>query len=458
MPVPSPVLPQMGYPGVPSASDASWESPFGIFGAYAIEYPSFQRRMGFSNQAYWDWVDGHFEKLGAHWTRSNLQLIWDIVEPVIGNGYVWNNQMQSDSVVRRVSSSPTRVHWVGVFHEGGGMRSDRPALRLPMSYPSEYARFVRDAVERYDGDGKDDLPGASVKYWQVGNEYPFLERAGRTMADYLAWARLTSSAIKEADPDARVMLIAATQGLRVEPWLETAIRELAPSRVIDAIDIHHWGKARDWQMTALPSARALLDALGRQDAQIFSCEHGTWAGNPAGEPVQTEEEQAVSLVKRYVFNLASGLDKLFWNNLMEWDQFGGNPGSIFNSMGLVSDGQYSGDAPDRFNQPRLAYWSYYLLSQHLGNDIRLGKRVDAGSPDIFVFRYPGGGGRGLRFVAWSEKGQAVVKIREPGFSGVAFKLVQAGPEPAGRFGVRAGVDGVFEMAVDGVPVLVESQR
>jgi len=47
------------------------DSRFGIFGAYALEYGWFMGQMEFSDSDYWNWVDGHFENLGAHWTRSN---------------------------------------------------------------------------------------------------------------------------------------------------------------------------------------------------------------------------------------------------------------------------------------------------------------------------------------------------------------------------------------------------
>ena len=97
-----------------------------------------------------------------------------------------------------------------------------------MDYAKEYAQFVKAVVERYDGDGVDDLNAqVEIKYWQRGNEYPFWENE-RTLDEYLAWAKLTSTAIKEADPEARVVLIAQTQGFTAEPWLKTAIQQLAP--------------------------------------------------------------------------------------------------------------------------------------------------------------------------------------------------------------------------------------
>jgi len=60
--------------------------------------------------------------------------------------------------------------------------------------------------------------------------------------------------------------------------------------------------------------------------------------------MQTEEEQVRSLVKRFVFNLTNELNKLFWNNLMEWDAFA-------------------------------------------GNDIKLGERIDVGAGNVSVYRF-----------------------------------------------------------------------
>ncbi len=43
---------------------------------------------------------------------------------------------------------------------------------------------------------------------------------------------------------------------------------------------------------------------------------------------------------------------------MEWFRFSGDPGSMFNSMGLITDGEGPGEDPERFNTERIAYWSY----------------------------------------------------------------------------------------------------
>ena len=95
-------------------------SRFGIFGAYAANmYGYFKTRMGFTDTRYWNWVNNHFANLGAHWTRSNLQLVWDFIEPTLDSAYNWNPQpFMTDSVIVNVYKPGNQVHWLGVFHEG----------------------------------------------------------------------------------------------------------------------------------------------------------------------------------------------------------------------------------------------------------------------------------------------------------------------------------------------------
>ena len=65
-----------------------------------------------------------------------------------------------------------------------------------------YSNFVKATVERYDGDGVDDMPGLKnpVKYWQVDNEPPGIRR------DYAKLLEITYKAVKEADPECKVLI------------------------------------------------------------------------------------------------------------------------------------------------------------------------------------------------------------------------------------------------------------
>ena len=115
---------------------------------------------------------------------------------------------------------------------GKSLSVDDPSLWAPPIYKGvpkdmdSYKRFVKALVERYDGDGKDDMPGLRypIKYWEVINEphnnYPDqfnitsenIERirhseeyffgSGKSYAKVL---KATYLAVKEADPEALVL-------------------------------------------------------------------------------------------------------------------------------------------------------------------------------------------------------------------------------------------------------------
>lgn len=270
-------------------------SRFGIFGAYAAnEYGYFKGRMGFTDTQYWNWVNNHFQNLGAHWTRSNLQLVWDFIEPTLDSAYNWNPQpFMTDSVIVNVYKPGNQVHWLGVFHEGGlfvRRPGPQPPLRDPLSDTLRYRRFVQNVVERYDGDGFGDVNAyVKVKYWQIGNEIPF-SATTENRTKYVRWVKIASSAIRNADSTAKIVLIAPTGGFSLDPGLRDVIIELSNNNYFDVIDIHHWGRARDYEMWGIRQSRQLLDSLGLKQVQIWSCENGTWAYQPTNEPYQTQEE------------------------------------------------------------------------------------------------------------------------------------------------------------------------
>lgn len=457
------------------SADPSFEkSAFAVFGAYALEYGWFQQRMGFSNEDYWRWVGDHFAKLGAHWTRSNLHLIWDKIEPVTGGGYNWNAPpFFTDEVVRHVYATPG-VNWLGVFHSGNlakrpvgtpdrtvpGRPSPPPPLRDPLKYPAEYAAFVKAAVKRYGGHAMNGtFPGAHVRYWQVGNE--ILEWGG-SVDDYVAFVRLVRGAALAADPEARIVLIApiaqpGNSGLN--PFLNAVIERLAPRREFDVIDIHHWGTAQEWKIPGLDAWTRRLRELGLHHVELWSCENGTWAGAPTGQSFQTEEQQAQSLIKRYVWNLANGVSKLFWNNLVEWDTFGGNPGSIFNSMGLVSGGRTSGEPPSRLNTARASYWAYKTLASRIDVHRATLVGVIPGVHDernIYAYEYVPADGAAHFYILWSEDGKRQVRLP---VSGSPYRVTNLIADRLGNtlttYSVEAK-DGGITINVGQDPLLVEA--
>ena len=346
-----------------SNAQSSENSKFGIFGAYTTEYTWFQSQMGFTDTDYWNWVDNHFQNLGTHWTRSNLQLIWDLIEPNLDGVYNWNINTKPDSVITNVYDSPADVNWLGCINIPSS------SVRNVLSYPTEWQNFLEAVVERYNGDGVNDLNGfVNAKYWQIGNEIMGTQNS-YTSAEYAQIVALSVSAIHSIDPTAKICLVAPTQASTPDTFLVNTIIELSKMGVnFDIIDIHSWGNYDFYKMNALPLYRTILNNNGFINVEIWSCEHGTHCYQPDNTPYQTTTEQASGLLKRYIWNLNNGLDKLFWNNLIEWHGFSGLTGSIFNSMGLIGDGSYCEEPANEFNYIRKSYYSYKILAENIDTD------------------------------------------------------------------------------------------
>jgi uncharacterized repeat protein (TIGR01451 family) len=379
-----------------------------------------------------------------------MQLIWDLIEPVMGGGYDWNGSRQTDRVVTNIYSSPAEMNWLGGFHEGGN------GWRNPLAYTNEYASFVEAVIERYDGDGTNDVaPGVAVKYWQVGNEIGMWKDLGRSTTNYVDFVRLVRKAAKTSDPDAKIMLMAPTTGDATIPWYVDVITELAVSNEFDAIDVHHWGSADDWKMPGIPEYRQLLDSLGMNDAEIWSTGNGTWWGSPNEKVMQSEEAQAASLIKRAVWGRANGLDKLFWQDLV--DSYRDPAGKAFHYMGLVSDG-VDGEPEDRRNTKRACYWAYKLIAEKTDNGIAIldGEVQNVHDESaLYAYRYTRSDNDGEFFIVWSEEGSQNVTLSVTGTLYHTMSMV------SDRYGIVSAHEdkqpsgGNISVAVGADPVIVE---
>ena len=165
-------------------------------------------------------MDG-ISRLGIRWGRSpSIPFIWGLVEPERGeyiwrrtDGYVHNHQDYNFAVIAVIwpLAEWDQANWgpAGtspiVFEDEMG-RSRRKPYDM-----DAYRRFVSAVVERYDGDGIDDMPGLKypIKYWEASNE-PSLQTGFWTFfngssEDYLEVLKATYQAVKEADPEAKVL-------------------------------------------------------------------------------------------------------------------------------------------------------------------------------------------------------------------------------------------------------------
>ncbi len=198
-----------------------------------------------------------------------------------------------------------------------------------------YTAYVRRVVERYDGDGVEDMPGLvrGVRYWEVDNE-PDLHNSrpprsanGRggveigadprdfqTPAQYAEVLIASARAIRAAHPDALV-LNAGFFSIKT-PEGDAYVRALAEiPGVRDAVDVFsvHCYFEQD-----------SLDPVSR----TLAVAHDTFPGTPIwvtetsvparGEPEwQDEEWQARMVVAIHGAFLAGGADRVFWHTLAD---------------------------------------------------------------------------------------------------------------------------------------------
>jgi hypothetical protein len=359
--------------------------------------------------------------LGVYWGRDGLYVTWVLVQKnPATRDYDWRGY---DNFFRSVPKGFCLLKNIQPAHEGmlrgvgpervGEARktppllgrqwdndrlADRPEPRVsqfmrPMSYlPREdlmgnYVAWVKACVERYDGDGKEDMPGlvTPCKCWQVGNEPPpFLE-------DYAKLLLITYDAIKTADPGAKVV-IAGCPGMP-KGYMQHFRRVYMPilraldGSGFDIFDFHWYGNAKgDYDIRGVLSGiRQCLRETGFAHVPIWITEMGSYSGHPRGFPAQTEDEQAADLFKRYIFSVAHGVEKVFWAwNIVEgfgdpWDN------DYFDHTGLIYDGRGAGDPGAGVRKK--AYFTYRLMTQELdGVDWRNIEIVSDGEENLFCYR------------------------------------------------------------------------
>lgn len=240
-----------------------------------------------------------------------------------------------------------------------------------------YIDFVRACVERYDGDGIDDMPGLTnpIKYWQLDNEPP------RGLQDYAEFLMITYQAVKDADPEAKVIIGGTTGMPPASDYLNNFNQNYLPTleeltgfegQYFDIFDIHWYGNASgDYRGLGevYDYIDVKLDALGLSPPEgYWITEMGTYSGSPVekNHPFQTEHQQARDVVKRCVYSLSLGIKKVFLAfGLIEGFH---HSDGYFDHTGLVYNGEGSDDLG--LGVKKLSYYAYKKMVDVLeGSDL-----------------------------------------------------------------------------------------
>ena len=284
-------------------------------------------------------------ELGVHWERPHPgPFIWGEVEKEEGtydwsgiDGYVGTSQEYGMLLVATIWPY---ANWDQVrCHEK--LPDTRRLFSILGDYrgkpcdPEAYRRFVQAMVERYDGDGKDDMPGLvyPIKYWEVINEPDIAEgslffKGDPQDADYLEVLTATHDTIKAVDSGAKVLNggIAYLSEKELPFW--RSILEGPGADYIDVITIHSITQGEGLQLEAL---NRLMDELGLDKpvwvteiqyakSTAFFQARGIVPDeeseiNPTGLHGLTEDEWSAVLVRSFVEAFGRGADKLFYLGL-----------------------------------------------------------------------------------------------------------------------------------------------
>ena len=261
--------------------------------------------------------------------------------------------------------------WIQVVHEAGlspifmvspfsGNHTSSTTPAYVIDDPESYAEYVTAVVERYDGDGVDDMPGLArpVHTWEVDNE-PDLKNTAQprgkgaprgfepesfcTPEEYAAVLLETSRLIRAADSEAVVL-----NGGFYRPMTNTARRYMtalfAVEGVLDSFDVlslhaYHSGLDMSRFEGAIANGRELAPG---KPVWITETNVPSVPGNK-DEPWVDEKYQGEMVVRTFVTALRLGVERVFWHTLNDppIQHKKGGPGMSTNSLFRAIEGSNS---------------------------------------------------------------------------------------------------------------------
>ena len=289
-------------------------------------------------------------ELGASRIRDRF-MNWADVQPTADGPYDFS---QPDDLVRRAQAADLDVlvvcgsipRWAAADGPAGAVGPGLP----DRAHLEAFNRVVQAFVERYDGDGREDMPELRHPL----RAYEFLNAIETfSYAEYAFWLRHFHQAVKAADLDVRVVLGELySPGLRTfdQPegdyptYFEQVLAAAEPSGsdfpYFDAVGFRQFPRR-------YPGREPFDHAVGylRQVMRGRQIDRRIWLtafGAPGGG--QTEARQATDLVKWILRGRALGLERIYLHCLRDGPAAGHTP--VEQRMGLVGRAE-KGQIPPR---------------------------------------------------------------------------------------------------------------
>ena len=276
---------------------------------------------------------------GIAWHRDVQNLPWGLVETASGE----RNFAITDTIVQSLDSRGLRYVGTVMPYAGWELRAagypattDSMCTRLLtedffyLDYDDRmdrfrdngaWLRYLEAVVERYDGDGRDDMPGLThgIQYWQIHNE-PEGDHCGLFRADVGAFVDLMRDAygvVHASCPGCKVL-----NGGAAFPMWETRpvggstfwrdFAAMGGAQYVDVIAVHYNdGKTDGGSIahfeTQVQSMRALLGA----NKPVWVTEFGVVVDVGGQFTALSEKDAGAWFLRFYTAGLAAGVERFF---------------------------------------------------------------------------------------------------------------------------------------------------
>jgi hypothetical protein len=408
-----PVLCLLVLPSVPAAQTTlaapaiDKSTPYGEVGNLAVNV----------RQDEVDGMLGLIKESGTQWHREDFS--WERLQPAKDAPFRWGGDgygfLYFDEAVEKLHNSGIKILGLLAYNPAW-FKGKNPPLD---AWIGDWQNYVYNVVARYG------RQRGQVKHWEVWNESNLRDYGYAnglySVEDYARLLQVTYATIKQADPQATVVMGGlASIWSEVPPdyydtfdYLER-LGKLGAWAYFDVLNLHAYrpgapeGRFQRRERTMdFDDEMKELDALMNQygSKPIWFTEIG-W-GSYKGAYSVTEIEQAYYLVRFYALSLSyPNVERLFWynfrNNLAYWTPY---DKVIYDEtvpdwhMGLIRR-----TYPLKTEAPELrkpAFKAFRTMTNLLGGlpqseTVADGKRADL--PGVFWYRYGNGGERGAQLL------------------------------------------------------------
>ncbi|MHB8875930.1 MAG: hypothetical protein ACYC8T_19755 [Myxococcaceae bacterium] len=120
---------------------------------------------------------------------------------------------------------------------------------------------------------------------------------------------------------------------------------------------------------------------------VYLTETSDYSDTPAGYSTHTETCHAAAIVKRYLYALSAGVEKIFWAQIVDSHDAGGFVDGYFDHVGLMHNPRNPGGASHK----KLGYYTYKKMVELLNGCDWKTLRVDQETTYVRAFRVSKGG-------------------------------------------------------------------